>query len=104
MGDCVRANVGDRGGVSDVEMRPALVIPGSSLAAAVEVEWPREEYEWLEAHPCLCGGAWTVLSQRLVHRDLNERGSRMTDRLNVRCNRCGRETSYFFVVQYDGSL
>lgn len=98
------ANAGDHGGVLDVEMRPASVIPGSSIAAAVEVEAPRDEYEWLDAHPCLCGGAWTVLSQRLVHRDSNERGSRMTDRLNVGCNRCGREKSHFFVVQYDGSL
>jgi hypothetical protein len=68
------------------------------------VRRPLEEYLWLEAHPCRCGGRWDLRVQHLVHNGRNERGSRMTDQLDVRCEDCGRDAQFFFVVQYEGVL
>ena len=78
--------------------------PGWSLEEAIEVSCPREEYEWLELHPCLCGGRWVLECQHLLHGEENEVGSRMTDKLEVACDACGRKGEFYFVVQYEGRL
>jgi hypothetical protein len=77
---------------------------GRSLDEAVEVSSPREEYEWLEWHPCLCGGRWELVCQHLLHGEETETGSRMTDKLDVACDTCGRKGEFYFVVQYEGRL
>lgn len=79
-----------------------MILPARSLEEAIEVASPGEEYEWLQAHPCLCGGDWRLQVQRLVRSEQNERGSRMTDQLDVRCTQCRRTGRFFFVVQYEG--
>lgn len=78
--------------------------PAWSLEEAIEVRWPREEYEWFALHPSLCGGAWQLERQSLLQEEETEAGSRMTDRLEARCGTCRREAALFFVVQYEGPL
>lgn len=75
-------------------------LPARSEEEAVEVSATSEEYEWLRMHPCLCGGDWRLVCQALVRSEETEVGSRMTDRLEVKCVRCRREQAFYFVVQY----
>ena len=77
---------------------------GRSLEEAIEVRSPGEEYDWLEWHPCLCGGRWELECQRLLKSERNDAGSRMTDKLGVACDTCGRKGEFYFVVQYEGKL
>lgn len=85
-------------------MRPRLGrdLPARSEAAALEVSAPSEEYRWLRLHPCLCGGEWRLECQELVRSEETEAGSRMTDRLEVHCEVCGRTETFWFAVQYEG--
>lgn len=79
-------------------------LPASTIETALEVERPLHEYQWLALHPCLCGGAWQLEIQHLILKEQNDRGLRMTDRLDVRCDTCDRKASFFFVVQYEGTF
>jgi len=81
-----------------------MALPARSLETAVEVQFPSEAYRWLALHACLCGGAWALERQSLLKQEETEVGTRMTDRLEVRCDTCGRAEAFFFVVQYEGRL
>jgi hypothetical protein len=81
-----------------------MAMPGTSIDDAIEVESVGDEYGWLELHPCPCGGGWQLVRQSLLRRERGEAGDRVTDRLEVRCDTCGREAAFFFVVQYEGPV
>lgn len=53
-----------------------------------------EEYMWLAASRCACGGAWRVLRQHAL------RGPRgIIDVLDARCASCGGEGSFRFELR-----
>lgn len=76
--------------------------PATSIETAVEVSFPSEEYGWLAENPCACGGDWELVRQSLIKKERTKAGLRMTDRLEVCCDLCGRGARFYFVVQYEG--
>jgi hypothetical protein len=72
--------------------------PGTDIQSAIDAKHPREEYAWLGQNPCACGGSWELVLQALVDEARTPTGTRMTDRLRVRCGTCGSERDVYFAV------
>ncbi len=62
------------------------------FGAAIQVHSVAEEYAYVLAHPCTCGGRWRLRMQALL------RGpqGRHYDQLDVECLRCGARKSWLF--------
>jgi hypothetical protein len=62
------------------------------LGLAVQVHSIAEEYAYITAHPCSCGGRWRVTAQAV----LKDTQGRYYDRLDVICRKCGKHRSFSF--------
>jgi hypothetical protein len=56
-----------------------------------------EEYAWLEANPCECGGRWDLVAQSVTSRPGLPEHLKV-DQLEVTCDNCGRMSVYLFQV------
>jgi hypothetical protein len=71
----------------------------------IQVEAIEDEYAYLGARPCRCGGTWQLVRQELYRID----GKTVVDRLAVRCDICGVELAVLFQLdvrakRYRGTL
>ena len=63
----------------------------------VDVPTVDDEYSYLEARRCACGGAWKLTLQSALP-DLRDPGL-VVDTLEVRCAACGRDERFRFRVR-----
>ena len=61
----------------------------------ISVDSVREEYEYMEAHKCACGGKWELDMQ--AARDGPAPGI-LIDEMNVHCHNCGQKSTFRFTV------
>jgi hypothetical protein len=87
---CLR--VGSRGAAATDD--PAHLDDGESAPASRRVREVEEEYAWIAANPCGCGGRWQVHIQHALkaHRAI-------VDVLAVRCERCGADRTFRFEIR-----
>lgn len=62
------------------------------MEQAVSVNSIREEYDYIRAHPCECGGAWDRQRQALIFSDEKI----PFDQISVKCHSCARDGEFWF--------
>ena len=67
---------------------PLDIIPVSSVG---------DEYTYLQQHPCTCGGSWDLEMQAAM-KTPGQPSHVYVDRLNVRCDQCGKQSAFHFRV------
>jgi hypothetical protein len=60
------------------------------------VESITEEYEYIAAHKCACGGSWAFEMQGACH---GAEPGTMIDEITVRCSSCSKQNSFRFQVK-----
>jgi hypothetical protein len=87
---CLRGGSGGAAASGD----PARLDDGEPAPDPRRVREVAEEYAWIAAHPCDCGGRWQLHIQHALkaHRAI-------IDVLAVRCERCGADRTFRFEIR-----
>jgi hypothetical protein len=72
-----------------------MTAPASQVP--IQVSDVKEEYAWLKAHPCECGGSWSLVMQSVGKLPGAPKHVRL-DQLEVSCSGCSRQASFLFLV------
>ncbi len=78
----------------------AMLEAGGSIETPIDAGSVEGEYRWLAENPCDCGDPWRLVRQAIVRQEEGAAGTRITDRLDLHCDGCGRERQAFLVVTY----
>jgi hypothetical protein len=80
---------------------------GTGASARVDSRWASrepflvmdipEEYDWIRAHPCDCGGSWSVIQQS-IGRWPGAASHMKYDVLEMSCESCARRANFHFLV------
>jgi hypothetical protein len=70
---------------------------GDEVLDIIPVGSVTDEYDYLQQHPCTCGGSWDLEMQAAM--DAPGQPSHVfVDRLTVRCDRCGKRSAFHFQI------